>query len=206
MGIIKGTRVTINKDGHNRIVLKDQIQQYLDNGWNIGLSSHNKEKIKEAIHEKMKTDVAARENWGRSLTEEKEEERRKKISETMKGNINWKFNKRRGNGKKGTYKGINCDSAWELAFVVYYKEHNLQIERCKTARDYLFEGRIHKYYPDFITDEGVIEVKGVKNKQYKEKIRQHPDIVVYDARKMKPILDYVINKYGGEFWKKLYEE
>ena len=206
MGIIKNTRRVINKNGHNKVVLKEHIQFYLNNGWSMGMSQNNKDRIKKSIHNKFEIDPSSKENWGRASTEEKEELRKRKISETMKGNTNWKFNKRRGNGKKGWYDGIFCDSAWELAFVLYYKEHNLRIERCKESRNYIFEGRIHKYYPDFITDEGIVEVKGIKNKKWLEKNKQHPDIIIYDAKKMKPILDYVINKYGDEFWNILYEK
>ena len=53
---------------------------------------------------------------------------RQKISNSMKGNKNWMFNKHHGNAKQGWYHGIHCDSTWELAFLVYYTEHNLYIE------------------------------------------------------------------------------
>lgn len=205
MSFVKGTRVTINKDGHNKVVLKEQLDQYLIEGWSKGPSPSNIEHIKESIRKRLSTDKELKEKWGRANTIEAEELRRMKISNTMKGNTNWQFNKGRGNGKKGWYKGINCDSAWELAFIVYHLDHDLKVERCKNYRQYIWNGGVHKYYPDFITDEGVIEVKGIKSKQSREKIKQHPDVIVYDARKMKPILDYVINKYGGNFWEILYE-
>jgi len=83
----------------------------------------------------------------------------------MKGNTNWMFNKRRGNSKQGWYKGIHCDSTWELAFLVYYLEHNLNIKKCTKALDFYWEGSLHKYYPDFETDEGIIEIKGRKTKK-----------------------------------------
>jgi len=65
-----------------------------------------------------------------------------------------------GRGKQGWYKGIHCDSSWELAFLVYYKDHNLNIERCKEKRSYIWNNEVHSYYPDFITDGGIIEIKG----------------------------------------------
>jgi len=83
----------------------------------------------------------------------------------MKGNTNWMFNKRRGNSKQGWYKGIHCDSTWELAFLVYYLEHNLNIKKCTKVLDFYWEGSLHKYYPDFETDEGIIEIKGRKTKK-----------------------------------------
>lgn len=124
----------------------------------------------------------------------------------MKGNINWQFNKRRGNGKRGWYNNIYCDSSWELAFVVYYLEHNLNISRCKETRLYKFGDNIHKYIPDFVTDEGIIEVKGRFDKKALEKSKQNKDIIIYDKEKIKPILEYIISKYGNEFWNVLYDK
>lgn len=87
----------------------------------------------------------------------------------MKGNENWKFNKHRGICKHGWYKGIYCDSSWELAFLVYHLEHNLNIKRCTERRKYIFNNEIHIYTPDFITDEGIIEIKGRIDKKAIEK-------------------------------------
>ena len=93
-----------------------------------------------------------------------------------------------------------------MAFLVYYIEHNLNVERCKEEREYLFNNEKHFYYPDFITDEGIIEVKGRIDKKAIEKHKQNADVIVYDKYKMKPILEYVSNKYGKEFWKVLYDK
>lgn len=200
-----GGKVLINKDNVCKFVPKNLLNDYLDNGWKKGHTQRNKDIFKQAIENKLKTDKQYRENLGRAKTEKAEIERKKKISLSMKGNTNWIFNKRKGNGKKGWYKGIFCDSAWELAFVVYYMENGFNIRRCTECRQYQWKGEYHKYLPDFITDEGIIEVKGTKDDKYRAKIKQHPDIIVYDARKMKPILDFVIEKYGDNFWKTLYE-
>lgn len=201
-----GGKVLVNKNNVSKFVPKDLLNQYLKEGWQKGNTQKNKEIFKRALHNKLKTDQQYRENLGRAKTKEKELERKKKISLAMKGNTNWIFNKRKGNGKKGWYKNIFCDSAWELAFVVYYIENKLNIQRCTEYRQYKWRGEYHKYLPDFVTDEGIIEVKGTKDDKYRAKIKQHPDIIVYDAWKMKPILDYVIAKYGDEFWKTLYEK
>lgn len=107
--------------------------------------------------------------------------------------------------KNGNYCGIHCDSSWELAFVCYYKEHNLYIERCKEKREYIWNNEKHIYYPDFITDDGIIEIKGYKVKGYKEKQIYNPDIKVLYYEDIKDILMYVRNKYGNKFWEILYE-
>ena len=110
----------------------------------------------------------------------------------MKGNTNWMHNKIRGNGKKGKYHGIYCDSAWELAFLIYCFEHNINVKRCDIKYTYIFNNEKHIYIPDFITDEGIIEVKGRFDAKAKEKMKQFPNILIYDKNKMKPILEYVI--------------
>lgn len=45
---------------------------------------------------------------------------RKRISATMKARKLGGLRVGSGRGKKGWYKGIHCDSSWELAFVVKY--------------------------------------------------------------------------------------
>jgi len=89
--------------------------------------------------------------------------------------------------------------------LVYHIEHNLKIERCKIKLSYEYDGSLHTYIPDFVTSEGIIEVKGRFNDKAIEKQKQHPEIIVYEKNKMKNILEYTTSKYGDEFWKKLYE-
>ena len=190
--------IVINKDNIEKHIPQNILNNYLNDGWKLGMSPLNKEKNKIAANKYIHSGICKDEN--------KEKERRLKISKSMKGNENWKLNKIRGNGKKGHYNGIYCDSTWELAFLVYYNEHNLKVERCKEEREYLFNNEKHFYYPDFITDEGIIEVKGRIDKKAIEKHKQNLDIIVYDKYKMKPILEYVIHKYGKEFWKVLYDK
>lgn len=104
-----------------------------------------------------------------------------------------------GRGKSGWYKGIHCDSSWELAFVVYHIDNNLKIERCKEQRKYIFNGEEHVYIPDFITDEGIIEIKGYSSVQWKEKEYQNNDIKVLYKEDIIFYLNYVIKKYGSDF-------
>lgn len=106
-----------------------------------------------------------------------------------------------GRGKQGWYKGIHCDSSWELAFLVYYKDHNLNIERCTEKRSYIWNNEVHSYYPDFITDAGIIEIKGFSTDQWKSKENQNPDVKVLYKDDIKPYLDYAINTYGIDFIK-----
>lgn len=146
-------------------------------------------------------------NLGIASTAEKEVERKRKISETMKKNP-LAGGKRigSGRGKQGWYKGIYCDSSWELAFLVYYLDHNKNIKRCEERREYIFNNEKHTYIPDFITDDGIIEIKGYKTQQWKSKLEQNPDIKVLYENDIKPYLNYVIEKYGDKFYETLYEK
>ena len=100
-----------------------------------------------------------------------------------------------GRSKSGWYKGIYCSSTWELAFVVYHMDHDLKIERYNGYLTYEFNGKRHKYYPDFITDDGVIEIKGFKTDQWRAKYRQNPDIITLYKDDIQKYIDYVKSKY-----------
>lgn len=193
---IKG-RKTINNGIVKKLVLPEELDKYLQNGWELGLSKIQKDKLSKALKGKSK---------GICKDPYKELERRQKISNSMKGNKNWTFNKRRGNSKKGYFNNIFCDSTWELAFVVFHIENNLNIRRCSLKLKYVFDNDEHIYIPDFETDEGIIEIKGRKDKKALEKEKQFPNVKVIDKDGIKPYLDYVITKYGNEFWKILYEK
>lgn len=101
-----------------------------------------------------------------------------------------------GYGKSGWYKGIKCDSTWELAFLIYHLDNNLYIKRCNIKRKYFYEGKEHTYYPDFITDKGIIEIKGYKTKQSEEKRKQNPDIINIFKEDIQFYLNYVKEKYN----------
>lgn len=108
-----------------------------------------------------------------------------------------------GRGKKGRYHGIWCDSSWELAWVIYQEEHCIQLKRYHGYFEYKFEGKIHKYYPDFQLEDGtIVEIKGYESKQWKAKLDYLPKssvLQILGKNEMKPILDYVISKYGKDF-------
>ena len=109
------------------------------------------------------------------------------------------------NYKSGWYHGIHCDSSWELAFVIYCKEHNINIKRCKEIRYYILDNKKYEYHPDFIVNNTIIEIKGLKSSNSNAKQLYNPDIIFLYKNDMKKYLDYVINKYGNNFIE-LYEK
>lgn len=156
------------------------------------------------IKEKISNTLKKCKPIGKGLTEEIENERKRKISETMKRNKkSGGYRKGSGRGKKGRYKGYWCDSSWELAFVIYSLDNKILLKRNWKKFKYIWNGEEHTYSPDYILSDGTyIEVKGYLTEQATEKIKQFPDrLLVIGNEEMKPILKYVETKYGKDFIK-----
>ena len=142
-----------------------------------------------------------------SRIEEREDGRRKKISATCK--INKKsggYRKGSGRGKKGTYKGYWCDSSYELAWVIFHIEHNIEFIRNTEKFPYYFNNELKNYIPDFIIGDTYFEIKGYKDEKVDSKIEYFPfKLKLLYLEDMKEIFDYVIENYGKNFIS-LYEE
>lgn len=91
---------------------------------------------------------------------------------------------RKTKSKSGYYKGIWCDSTWELAFVIFCIDHNIPFSRNVTGFQYLYNGKYHKFYPDFIINNRMyIEIKGMRDpiNDAKQKSVPHPIKFLYYA-------------------------
>lgn len=186
-------KILINDGTNHKFILPEQLDEHLTNGWKRGYTDSQKQKYYGST--------------GICSDPEKEKLRKLKISETMKKNPKaGGYRKGSGIGSKGYFNNIYCDSTWELAFVVYHIENELYIERCKEKRKYIFNNEEHFYYPDFITSEGIVEIKGFSSKQWEAKYKYNQDIKVLYKDDMKKYLDYVIEKYGEHFDKILYNK
>ena len=106
-----------------------------------------------------------------------------------------------GRSKHGWYKGIWCDSSYELAWVIYQLDHNIPFTRNTISYEYIFNGKQYQYYPDFIQDNQLIEIKGFVNEQTLAKIKSVPELVVLMREDLKKEFDYVIATYGKDFIK-----
>ena len=109
-----------------------------------------------------------------------------------------------GRGKKGWYKGYFCDSSWELAYIIYCIDHQIDIHRNNIRRTYMWKDKVRNYIPDFVVNGTLVEIKGWKTEQWLAKLAANPDIVVLYENDMKPILQYVVDTYGNDYIK-LYE-
>lgn len=176
--------------------------------WNKGLSKITDDRIK-SYSNKVSLSLKGK-SLGKCLDPEKELLRRLKISETMK--LNPKaggLRKGSGRGKKGKYKGFYCDSTWELAFVIYHLDEEIDIKRNTSGFRYEYKSKERTYYPDFIVNNIYYEIKGRRNymdldEQTKLKVDTFSEVVILYESEMKFYLDYVRVKYGIDF-KYLYE-
>ena len=110
----------------------------------------------------------------------------------------------RGNG--GWYKGIRCDSTYELVWVIYRLDHNLPAER--------FEGCLEEdelvYYPDFIDGDTIIEIKGYYTEKVDKKCelvkRKGYNIKVIYKEDLKKEFDWVKKNYEYKHLRELYDD
>lgn len=141
--------------------------------------------------------------FGASLTGHSEDAK-KKLSVVAKTRKLGGYVRGSGRGKKGWYKGFFCDSSWELAYVIFCLENNIEINRNTEKRQYVWQGIVKNYIPDFVVEGVLTEIKGYKTEQWLAKLEANPDVKVLYEKELTPILDYVKQKYGKDFIK-LYE-
>ncbi len=117
--------------------------------------------------------------------------------------------KKRVTSYRGVFHGVKCDSRWELAVLIYCLDHKMKIKRCEKVFSYMVRGKEHKYYPDFIIGQKVIEVKGKFRKNLKAKLCSVKeagfDVWLIDKETIQPYLEYCYNKYKTERLEKLYD-
>lgn len=103
-----------------------------------------------------------------------------------------------GRSKCGYYKGIYCGSTYELAFLVYCIDNNIKIERNFDYFTYDYDGKVHKYYPDFkINNRTYIEVKGIYSNLVEIKLNcVYAPIKLLLKDDLKVCFNHLVNKYG----------
>lgn len=123
-----------------------------------------------------------------------------------------------------TYKyfDFTFDSSWELALWIYAKDHNEEIEREPCFFEYEFEGKKHRYFPDFKYKGKLIEIKGsqfVKEDGTWQSPFDHTQDELFEAKhqcalqngveilsrkNILPFLNYCENHYGENFLKSFF--
>lgn len=127
-------------------------------GWNKGLSKETDERIKKA-HETFKRNQKL--GLHKTSSHPHTEETKRKLSKYAKERKLGGYHKGSGRSKHGWYKSFYCDSTYELVYLIYCLDHNINIKRCNKSYEYFYNGKYHKYYPDFIiNNDTIIEIKG----------------------------------------------
>jgi len=129
------------------------------------------------------------------------EETKNKLSVIAKNNGLGGYTKNGGRGKKGYFKGIWCDSSWELAYVIFNLDHGHKVKKNSKSFPYEHEGKTKNYIPDFILEDSTyVEIKGYATEQWLHKQHQfkYPLVTLYKSD-MNTYLSYVIEKYGKNF-------
>lgn len=109
-------------------------------------------------------------------------------------------------GKKGFADGERFDSRWEFAFYKYQKEHGAVVTRNHTDNfPYTDEnGKLRKFYPDFIVNGMYYEVKGWMRPSDHCKMDQNPNVNFVFGDDIKPMIKW-LNKFHPK-WKDEYQE
>lgn len=100
------------------------------------------------------------------------------------------------NYKSGWFDGIHCDSSWELAFLIWHRDHNIIVERCRETRYYILNNIEYKYFPDFVIDNKIYEIKGIDDEMNKAKQQYNPDVIFLYKDDIKKYVDYAKETYG----------
>lgn len=195
-------RCTFN---NNRIdtTLSGVIAMNKKQPWNKGLTKETDERV-------MKGVLTFQKNYqdGKFVSHQKGVKRTQEERQKIRDGIHLDTLIRHNRSHWGTYRGIHCDSSWELAFLVYNLENGIDIKRNTKPFLYKYDGFEHHYYPDFVIGNTFYEIKGYMTEQAMFKIEQArnvSDIVLIQKDEIQPYLKYVIDKYGEDFCSVLYD-
>lgn len=152
----------------NRLLCSDVLKkycmmtQYESCGWAKGLTKETDDRIKKASQSLKRYNDNNIDTRGRAKTLEAEKLRKQRISNTAhKNHKSGGYRMGSGRGHKGWYKGYFCDSTYELVFVIYNLDHNINFKRNTKRYCYRYKNQTHSYCPDFEMDDGtLVEIKG----------------------------------------------
>lgn len=184
------------KNNPNRLTTTNNLK---NQGWAKGLCAETDERIRHSKNSRLNY---YKDHPGTMTGKHHTAETKAIISEKAKGNTNWVNSLgKTGFGKRGYYKGIHCDSTYELAFIIYCLDHNINIKRCDLVFKYIYNNAEHKYYPDFIIDDNlIIEIKGFWQQKLDYKIeavkKSGYDIKVCYHKDLEEIFKYIYEIYG----------
>lgn len=112
------------------------------------------------------------------------------------------------------YEDLIFDSSWELAVYIWYKDNNLDIQREPCQFDYIgIDGKKHKYFPDFLINGQIIEIKGTQyldengklKDTAKQKCVEDNNVVIWSYNEVKPYIQYCKELFNDKYWYKTFK-
>ena len=107
------------------------------------------------------------------------------------------YRKGAARGKSGYYKGIWCDSTYELVYLIYNLDNGIDIRRNTLKFPYIHNGKNHEYIPDFRVNGELVEIKNFWTEVVQVKLECVPEkisILYYDE--LEEMMQFVDEKYG----------
>ena len=171
--------------------------------WNKGLTKETDERVRrygESYSKGVKSGKII--PWVLGKTKETDERialLSKKVSDSVNERVKRnEWHKSLGKKKRVEYKGIMLDSSWEVIVAEYLDEHNIKWEQPTNGFEYILDGVIHKYYPDFYIPsiDKYIEVKGYERRKDLVKYKVVDNLIIIKYKEIQQILR---NEFSIEF-------
>ena len=184
-------------------VIRKRNSDGVNNNYNYR-RSHNIT-TKNYIYDNLPIEIKNKMSWNKGNSYLTDPRIKRPSKETIDKRMNsWNSSNSK---RRGSYKGIHFDFSYELAFIIYNIEHNIKFQRNTQSFDFYFpeDKKIHKYYPDFILEDGTyVEIKGyfrsIDYFKIQSLIKDHKkNLIVISVKEIKPYLKYCIDKYGKNF-------
>lgn len=163
------------KDG---IVIKENTNQFIkarNLGFEIFVSDETKNKISISSSSRL---------W----SDDQKVKHSKIMSDVVRRNPNVYSNKQRRTIQD--YKGCKFDSSWEVIVAKSLDGNNVEWERVINPIEYVWEGKVHLYFPDFYLKQYSIfvEVKGYKTDRDIEKWKSVKNLLIIEKKEIRQIL------------------
>lgn len=203
----------INDKYGSRSNLMKQVAQNHENGYGFG-NQEVADRCKQTMLDRYGVDNYKKTAAERQAQSERSKEIIKKSIDIQKKKygtiwLNTPEGQRLNRTPKYIYKNEKFDSSWELYYWLWCLGNNIPIERNYKYFTYMLNGKVKRYYPDFIINSNqFVELKGdhLINDVYhnstwqeKAKICKRENIIVLSLEDMKPIIKFVQDKYGKTF-------
>ena len=190
-------------------IIKTQIKKYGGMGFasnsikNKIIKTATKNGNKISSYENLqKMKISLKEKYGYEYPSQIE-----KFKEQIK---NTKDEKNIGTNPKYKYNGIFFDSSWEIAYYIWLVDHNKKFEYHNGLYfTYDYNGIQYRYYPDFIIDNKIIEIKNnyiyekmldettIEHAKYKCMLKNNVEILFKSDIEL--YLNYIKLTYGKDY-------